>query len=83
MSEQAGRILPKKPEREEKAKTPALELLGKLGVSVKEGYNIGLYGPSMVGKSVLAALIAREYVGEDGAAVVFGTESHYMSGDYR
>jgi hypothetical protein len=86
VSEVAGRALVKKaekPEREERAKAPALELLGKLGVAVKEGYNIGLYGPSMVGKSVLAAVIAREYVGESGVAVVFGTESHYMGEDYR
>jgi hypothetical protein len=86
VGEPAGRALVKKaekPESGERAKTPALELLGKLGVSVKEGYNIGLYGPSMVGKSVLAAMVAREYVGENGVAVVFGTESHYMGEDYR
>jgi hypothetical protein len=62
---------------------PVLGLLGKLGVSAREGKTIGVYGPSMVGKSVLAAMVAREYAGDEGAAVVFGVESHYSDEEYR
>lgn len=62
---------------------PALGLLGKLGISAREGKTIGVYGPSMVGKTVLAAIIAREYVGDEGTAVVFGVESHYADEEYR
>jgi len=62
---------------------PTLGLLGKLGISVREGKTIGVYGPSMVGKSVLAAIIAREYVGDEGTAIIFGVESHYVDDEYR
>jgi len=62
---------------------PALSLLARLGVSVKEGKTLGVYGPSMVGKSVLAAVVAREYVGDEGTAVVFGVEPHYADEEYR
>jgi stage V sporulation protein SpoVS len=81
VGEQPGK--PVKKPAESGAKTPALELLGKLGVSARDGCNIGLYGPSMVGKSVFAAMIAREYVGDSGVAVVFGTEVHYVNEEYR
>jgi len=62
---------------------PALSLLAKIGVSVKEGKTLGIYGPSMVGKSVLAAIVAREYVGDEGTVAVFGVESHYADEEYR
>ncbi len=62
---------------------PALGLLAKLGVSAREGKTIGIYGPSMVGKSVLSAMVAREYAGDDGSAVVFGVENHYADEEYR
>jgi len=68
----------KKPE-----KIDTLTLLQKIGVSVKEGKNIGIYGPSMIGKSVLAAMIGRDFVGENGTVIIFGTESHFADEDYR
>jgi len=61
----------------------SLEVLSKLGISLKEGKTLGIYGLSMIGKSVLAAMIARDFVGEGGNAVVFGTEAHYSDEDYR
>jgi len=67
----------------EEQKGKALELLASLGVNAKETKTIGIYGASMIGKSVLAAIIAREYAGENGTAVVFGTEAHYSDEDYR
>jgi ABC-type hemin transport system ATPase subunit len=63
--------------------TQTLELLSRLDVVVKEGKVIGLYGPSLVGKSVLAAMVARDFVGSDGNVVIFGTENHYADDDYR
>jgi hypothetical protein len=60
-----------------------LELLSRIDVGVKEGKTIGLYGLSMIGKSILAAMIARDFAGENGNAVVFGTENHYSDDDYR
>ena len=69
--------------RQEGSRNQCIELLGKLGVSVKEAKTIGIYGPSMVGKSVLASIIAREYAGEEGTVIVFGTETHYADDDYR
>jgi ABC-type hemin transport system ATPase subunit len=60
-----------------------LELLSRLDVVVKEGKVIGLYGPSLVGKSILAAMIAQAFVGSDGNVVIFGTENHYADDDYR
>ena len=60
-----------------------LELLSKIDVGVKEGKTIGLYGLSMIGKSILAAMIARDFAGDNGSAVVFGTENHYSDDDYR
>lgn len=41
-----------------------------------------IYGPSMVGKSLLAWIIAGEYAG-DGVVVVYGSEPHYVDQDYR
>jgi len=64
-------------------KIDTLTLLQKIGVSVKEGKNIGIYGPSMIGKSVLAAMIGRDFVGENGTVIIFGTESHFADEDYR
>jgi len=61
----------------------ALEVLKALGVEAKGKKVIGIYGPSMVGKSVFAAMIARDFVGGGGAAVVYGTEEHYGDEDYR
>jgi hypothetical protein len=61
----------------------SLELLSRIDVSVKEGKTIGIYGLSMVGKSVLAAMISRDFVGEGGHVVIFGTENHYADEDYR
>jgi ABC-type hemin transport system ATPase subunit len=61
----------------------SLEILSKLGISLKEGKTFGIYGLSMVGKSVLSAIIARDWVGDNGTVVVFGTESHYADEDYR
>ena len=61
----------------------ALDLLRKLGVEAKPKKTIGIYGPSMVGKSVLAAMVAREYAGSEGYVVVFGVEEHYSDSDYR
>jgi ABC-type dipeptide/oligopeptide/nickel transport system ATPase component len=71
--------------RQEKPQSqgPAIDLLARLGVSVKEAKTIGIYGPSMVGKSVLASIIAREHAGDEGSVVVFGTEAHYADDDYR
>jgi ABC-type hemin transport system ATPase subunit len=65
------------------ARLSSLDLLAKLDVIVKEGKVIGIYGQSLVGKSVLAAMIARDFVGADGNVVVFGTENHYADDDYR
>jgi len=64
-------------------KPQTIELLTQLGVKLKEGKNVGIYGFSMVGKSTLAAMIARDFVGEEGTAIVFGTEAHYADEDYR
>jgi hypothetical protein len=61
----------------------AIELLSRIDVPVKEGKTIGIYGFSMVGKSVLASMIARDFVGENGHVVIFGTENHYADDDYR
>jgi hypothetical protein len=61
----------------------AVELLSRIDVSVKEGKSIGLYGLSMVGKSVLASIISRDFVGSDGNVIIFGTENHYADDDYR
>jgi hypothetical protein len=69
--------------KQEKPQSPAIDLLAKLGVSVKEDKTIGIYGPSMVGKSVFATIIAREYAGEEGSVIIFGTETHYADDDYR
>jgi hypothetical protein len=60
-----------------------LELLNRIEVSVREGKTIGIYGFSMVGKSVLASMISRDFVGENGYVVIFGTENHYADEDYR
>jgi len=65
------------------ARYAVLDLLGSLGVALKEGKTVGLYGLSMVGKSVLAAMVAREWAGPEGTAVFFGTEPHYADQDYR
>ena len=62
---------------------PALDALKKLGVEAKPRKSIGIYGPSMVGKSILAAMIASEWVGVNGAVVVFGSEEHYADEDYK
>jgi len=70
-------------EKPEVRKPPAIELFSRLGVGVKEGKNVGLYGLPMIGKSVLAAILVREFVGENGTAIVFGTEDHYSDEDYR
>jgi ABC-type hemin transport system ATPase subunit len=64
-------------------KSKALEALASIGVNVKEGKSIGIYGASMVGKSVLASIVAKEFVGEGGTVVIFGTETHYSDEDYR
>lgn len=61
----------------------ALDALSGLGVDVKPKKMIGIYGPSMVGKSVFASLLAKEYVGDEGLAVVYGTEDHYADEDYK
>ena len=61
----------------------ALPILSGLGVNLKEGKTLGIYGLSMVGKSVLSSMIAREFVGDNGTAIVFGTEAHYSDEDYR
>jgi ABC-type lipoprotein export system ATPase subunit len=60
-----------------------IDLLNRIDVGVKEGKTIGLYGLSMIGKSILAAMIARDFAGDNGNAVVFGTENHYADDDYR
>ena len=60
-----------------------LELLNRIEVSVKEGKTIGIYGLSMVGKSVLASMIARGFAGDSGHVIIFGTENHYADDDYR
>jgi len=65
------------------ARVSSLDLLAKLDVVVKEGKVIGIYGQSLVGKSILSAMIARDFVGADGNVVVFGTENHYADDDYR
>jgi len=61
---------------------PALDVLAKLGVHVKPKKVVGIYGPPMVGKSVLSAIIASEYAGEEGRVYVVATEMHYMEDDY-
>ena len=61
----------------------ALEILSELGVSVKPRKLLGIYGPTMVGKSVFATITASEWVGREGSVVVFGTEEHYADEDYR
>jgi energy-coupling factor transporter ATP-binding protein EcfA2 len=61
----------------------AVDLLGRIDVAVKEGKTIGIYGFSMVGKSILATIIARDFAGENGNVIVFGTENHYADDDYR
>jgi len=61
---------------------PALELLAKLGVHVKPKKVIGIYGPPMVGKSVLAGIVAGEYAGDEGRVFVVATERHYFDDDY-
>ena len=61
----------------------AIELLSRIDVPVKEGKTVGIYGFSMVGKSVFAAIVARDFVGENGHVVIFGTENHYADEDYR
>jgi energy-coupling factor transporter ATP-binding protein EcfA2 len=61
----------------------AVELLSRIDVAVKEGKTVGIYGFSMVGKSVLASMLARDFVGDNGYVVVFGTENHYADEDYR
>jgi len=65
------------------AKVSAIEVLSKLGVSAKPGKVIGVYGYSMIGKSAFAAIACREYVGEKGMGIIFGTEAHYADEDYR
>jgi len=69
-------------DRVERRDPPSIELFSLLGVAVREGKNVGLYGLPMIGKSVLASILAREFAGE-GVAVVFGTEDHYADEDYR
>jgi len=64
-------------------KMGAIEMLSKLGVSAKPGKVIGIYGYSMIGKSAFAAISCREYVGEKGMGIIFGTEAHYADDDYR
>jgi energy-coupling factor transporter ATP-binding protein EcfA2 len=66
-----------------KTYSSSLELLSRIDVSVKEGKTIGVYGFSMVGKSILSTIIARDFAGENGNAIVFGTENHYADEDYR
>jgi ABC-type hemin transport system ATPase subunit len=61
----------------------SLELLNRIDVSVKEGKTIGIYGLSMVGKSVLASMISRDFAGDNGHVIIFGTENHYADEDYR
>jgi len=61
----------------------ALDLLEELGVEIKPGKVVGIYGPSLVGKSLLAWIIASEFVGNNGNVVVFGIEPHYQDSDYR
>jgi len=65
------------------SKSKALEVLASIGVNAKEGKSIGIYGASMVGKSVLASIIAKEFAGESGTVVIFGTETHYADEDYK
>ena len=60
-----------------------VRLFEKIGVDVKPRKTVGIYGPSMLGKSVLAAMLAREYCGPGGYVVVFGTEEHYADEEYR
>ena len=50
---------------------------------VKSRKNIGIYGSSMVGKSVFAAILAKEFVGDEGTVIIYGTEEHYSDDDYR
>jgi hypothetical protein len=52
-------------------------------VYVKEGKTIGIYGFSMVGKSILSTIIARGFAGDGGNAIVFGAENHYADEDCR
>jgi len=59
-----------------------LDQLRRIGVSLVPGKVLLIYGPSMVGKSLLAWIIAREYVG-DGVVVIYGSEPHYADQDYR
>jgi len=60
-----------------------IDLLNRVDVSLKEGKTIGIYGLSMVGKSVLASMIARDFADGDGHVIIFGTENHYADEDYR
>ena len=61
----------------------ALKLLKELGIELKPGKTIGIYGPSMVGKSVLATIIASEWAGPEGNVVIYGVEPHYSDKEYR
>jgi len=58
-------------------------LLNSLGVKTTPGKNIGLYGLSLVGKSVLASMLCSEFCGEEGTAIVFGVEEHFADEEYR
>ncbi len=65
--------------------TPAntLDILLKLRVSAKPRKVLLIYGPSMVGKSFLASLIARDYLSGEGLAIYYGSEPHYADEDYQ
>jgi len=65
--------------------TPAntLDILLKLHIKPKPKKVILLYGPSMVGKSFLATLIARDYLNGEGLAIYYGSEPHYADEDYK